>query len=303
MSRKLNISQSDKLTQGKLQQLLALANVGDKEHKILRNLHKTMKKDDLKKMIELFYDELLKFDYPQSFFENEQLLARTKARQIEYFEDFLSADKNLDFFENRRNLGAIHERIGLDNLWYLASYTVLFTKLVELIEASTSDVKDFASKVTAVGKLMLMDIGAVVTSYIDARENIIKAQSEEVLELSSPVLRLTNEITIIPLLGTLDSVRALQIMEKILNTIEKTNAKVVIIDITGVPLIDTSTGANLVRTVNAINLMGSEVIITGLSPRLAQTIVELGIDLKQLKTKSNLADGLSTALKYVAQMT
>ena len=283
------------LSPKKIQETMDLAKFGKNEEDLLKTFFKKVDKS-MDSMIEDFYKRLLVYDYPKAFFTNEQFLGRVKAKQIEYFKQFFTDSHDMKFFESRQSLGAIHERVGLDNYWYLAAYSMFYEMLVDHAskEANGYDI------LKGLGKLMLMDIGAVVTSYLDAREEVISSQASEVLELSSPVLKITQDVTVIPLLGTLDSARAFAITEKILKNIEDSSTRVVILDITGVPVIDTATGANLVRTVKAIQLMGSECIITGIKPSIAQTIVELGIELSTLKTKNTLAAGLKEALSYVS---
>jgi rsbT co-antagonist protein RsbR len=279
-----------------INEIKKLVDYSDQDRKNLKKMIDSMPKNELNGIIEKFYGDLLKFDYPKSFFSNEHLLERVKQRQVKYFNEFFTDVHDQEFFKSRMELGLIHERIGLDNNWYLASYYVFFAHFIDSIEKEGNG-KINPEILKSFSKLMLLDIGSVVSSYILAREQIINAQASEVIELSSPILSLTEDIIVIPLLGTLDSARAFQIMEKILNSIQEKNSKVIILDITGVPLLDTATGANLVRTVKAIRLMGSECILTGVRPILAQTIVELGIDLQSMVTRNTLADGFVEALK------
>lgn len=277
-------------------QTMKLLDFDDQDENLLKKMFEDINPESLVTIVDKFYDKLLSFDYPKSFFTDERKLALVKKKQKEYFIDFFTTEHNIDFFRKRVNLGAIHERIGLDNTWYLASYALFFNAFMEKLSKGG---KVELEHVKSLSRLVLLDIGMVINSYISEREKIINAQATEVIELSSPVLKLTDKIIVIPLLGTIDSARAFQIMEKILNSIKESNAKIVIIDITGVPLIDTSTGANLVRTVKAIRLMGSDSILTGVRPMLAQTIVELGIDLKDIVTRSTLSDGFLEALNML----
>jgi rsbT co-antagonist protein RsbR len=286
---------STSLDAKKILDTMDLAKFGKNDEELLKTFFKKVDKN-LAGMIDDFYKRLFVFDYPKAFFTNETLLTRVKSKQVEYFKQFFIDNHDVTFFQTRQHLGSVHERIGLDNYWYLTAYAMFYEMLVEYASKETNGYDVMKS----LGKLMLMDIAAVMTSYLDAREEVISAQSSEVLELSSPVLKITEDVTVIPLIGTLDSARAFAITEKILKNIEDSSTRVVILDITGVPVIDTATGANLVRTVKAIQLMGSECIITGIKPSIAQTIVELGIELSTLKTKNTLAGGLKEALSFVS---
>ena len=136
-----------------------------------------------------------------------------------------------------------------------------------------------------------------VTTHQKAREGIIARQQEELLELSTPVIKLWDGVLAVPMIGTLDSSRTQLVMEALLQRIVETESALAIIDITGVPTVDTLVAQHLLKTVTAIRLMGAECIISGIRPQIAQTIVQLGIDLNGITTKATLADALSVALK------
>jgi len=141
-----------------------------------------------------------------------------------------------------------------------------------------------------------------VTTYQKAREAIINRQQEELLELSTPVIKLWDGVLAVPMIGTLDSSRTQIVMEALLQRIVETESELAIIDITGVPTVDTLVAQHLLKTVTAIRLMGAECIISGIRPQIAQTIVHLGIDLQGITTKATLADALSIALKQTGYM-
>ena len=133
--------------------------------------------------------------------------------------------------------------------------------------------------------------------YQKAREEVITRQQEELLELSTPVVKLWDGILALPMIGTLDSARTQVVMESLLQRIVETGAEVAIIDITGVPTVDTLTAQHLLKTVTAARLMGADCIISGIRPQIAQTIVHLGIDLQGIASKASLADALQLAMK------
>jgi rsbT co-antagonist protein RsbR len=135
------------------------------------------------------------------------------------------------------------------------------------------------------------------TTYQRSREEVIRRQQDELLELSTPVIKLWEGVLAVPMIGTLDSQRTQMVMEALLQRIVATGAELAIIDITGVPTVDTLVAQHLLKTVTAIRLMGADCIISGIRPQIAQTIVHLGIDLQGVTTKATLADALSLALK------
>jgi rsbT co-antagonist protein RsbR len=129
------------------------------------------------------------------------------------------------------------------------------------------------------------------------REEVILRQQEEMLELSTPVVRLWENVLALPLIGTLDSARTQVVMENLLQEIVRTGAAIAIIDITGVPTVDTLVAQHLLKTVAAARLMGADCIISGIRPQIAQTIVHLGVELGDVTTKASLADAFAVALR------
>jgi len=136
-----------------------------------------------------------------------------------------------------------------------------------------------------------------VKAYQKSREDVINRQQREMLELSTPVVKLWDGILALPMIGTLDSARTQVVMESLLQKVVETGAQIAILDITGVPTVDTLVAQHLLKTVTALRLMGAECIISGVRPQIAQTIVHLGVDLQGVTTKANLADALALALK------
>jgi len=136
-----------------------------------------------------------------------------------------------------------------------------------------------------------------IRSYQKSREDVINRQQQELLELSTPVVKIWDGILALPMIGTLDSARTQVVMESLLQRIVETESQIAIIDITGVPTVDTLVAQHLLKTVTAIRLMGADCIISGVRPQIAQTIVHLGVDLQGVTTKANLADALALALK------
>jgi rsbT co-antagonist protein RsbR len=135
----------------------------------------------------------------------------------------------------------------------------------------------------------------VSVSFVDERERVIREQQEAIRELSTPVLQVRNRLLILPIIGNLDSQRARQLTDQLLGAIQANRAKVVVIDITGVASIDLTVANHLVQTVEAARLMGATAILTGLSSKIAQTLVDLGIDLGAMKTVGDLQGGLEEA--------
>ncbi|GGX84612.1 STAS domain-containing protein [Massilia dura] len=172
----------------------------------------------------------------------------------------------------------------------------LFTQLRTYL---AGDQAALAAEVTETGTLFDRMGLYTVEEYQRSRESVIMRQQQELLELSTPVVQLWKDVLALPLIGTLDSARTQVVMENLLQKIIETGASIAIIDITGVPTVDTLVAQHLLKTVAAARLMGADCIISGIRPQIAQTIVHLGVNLEDVTTKATLADAFLVALKRV----
>jgi rsbT co-antagonist protein RsbR len=160
-----------------------------------------------------------------------------------------------------------------------------------------SDPKSLTEETWAASAL-IDNLGLLTTeAYLKAREAVVTRQQQELLELSTPVVKLWDGIVAVPLIGTLDSQRTQIVMESLLEQVVETGASIAIIDITGVPTVDTLVAQHLLKTVAAARLMGTDCIISGIRPQIAATIVHLGVDLGSVITKATLADAFRLALR------
>ena len=159
------------------------------------------------------------------------------------------------------------------------------------------DAAAFAEQLWALSELIDALGLHTVRTFQASREAVIRRQQDELLELSTPVVKLWDGVLALPMIGTLDSQRTQVVMESLLQRIVDTGSEIAIIDITGVPTVDTLVAQHLLKTVTAIRLMGADCIISGVRPQIAQTIVHLGLDLQGIVTKANLADALALALR------
>jgi rsbT co-antagonist protein RsbR len=170
----------------------------------------------------------------------------------------------------------------------------LFSRLRQEVGRDADTLADEIWRVT----LLLDKLGLYTTEvYLKGREELIRRQQHEMLELSTPVVQLWDGVLALPLIGTLDSARTQVVMENLLHRIVETGAAIAIIDITGVPTVDTLVAQHLLKTVAAARLMGADCIISGIRPQIAQTIVHLGVELSSVVTKATLADAFKIALQ------
>lgn len=149
----------------------------------------------------------------------------------------------------------------------------------------------------------LMDhcVMTLVSQYVATRESVIRSQAQSLLDMATPVITLWDSILLLPLVGVVDSVRAVQIAECLLEAIGRSEAEITLIDVTGVPVMDTSVARHLLRTVAAARMLGTQVILTGISPTTAQTMVKLGIDLSSVPTRGSLKAGVALALSLTGR--
>jgi len=171
----------------------------------------------------------------------------------------------------------------------------LFEALQE--ECGSGDIAKLSNVLWAATELLDKFGLHTVKAFQASREEVIGRQQTDLLELSTPVVKLWDGILALPMIGTLDSARTQIVMESLLQKIVETESQIAIIDITGVPTVDTLVAQHLLKTVTALRLMGADCIISGVRPQIAQTIVHLGVDLQGVTTKVNLADALALALK------
>ncbi|MGB7190063.1 MAG: STAS domain-containing protein, partial [Acidobacteriaceae bacterium] len=174
----------------------------------------------------------------------------------------------------------------------------IFNALRETFKSSPQDlVNEIWSAGNLIDKLSML----TVDTAIGFRELTIARQQEEMLELSTPVVKLWDGVLALPLIGTLDSARTQVVMESLLSAIVETNSQIAIIDITGVPTVDTLVAQHLIKTITAARLMGADCYLSGIRPAIAQTIVHLGIDLVDVQTKAKLSDAFALALQRMGK--
>jgi len=190
---------------------------------------------------------------------------------------------------------------------FTAAETALFVlslkePVFNVLRASVKNATDLIDEIRLSGNLLDKLAMLTVTSAVGFREQTILRQQEEMLELSTPVVTLWDGILALPLIGTLDSARTQVVMESLLTAIVETNSQVAIIDITGVPTVDTLVAQHLIKTITAARLMGADCYLSGIRPAIAQTIVHLGIDLNDVQTKAKLSDAFALALQRLGKV-
>lgn len=247
-------------------------------------------------VIEDLYRHFHSFEETKAFFHDPKVLERVKRLQKEYFLRLTQGDYGADYVSNRLRIGTVHERINLAPKWYLGAYNFYLRAVVKwLQEAFAHNPQAAFSSFLSLMKLVFLDIGLAMDTYIFARDTTMRKQQEAIRELSTPVLQIRDRLLLLPIIGVIDSQRAQLITGGLLQSIRANRAKVVVMDVTGVATIDSKVANHLLQTITAARLMGAAVIVTGLSPEVAQALVALGIDLGKFNTVGDLQGGIEQA--------
>jgi rsbT co-antagonist protein RsbR len=245
--------------------------------------------------IKAFYEWMRQLPEYEHFFADGATLARAQTAQAEGWRTFFRAEVDEHFLEDRRRIGRTHARIGLPSQTYLAAMSFSYNLWTERLYAGGLPPAEFSLACIATGKLMHLESTVVMETYVQRTNEVIANQSRALLEMSTPVAAVWDQILLLPVVGIIDSKRAGDIMNRMLEQIGATQARAFILDISGVAVVDTAVANHLIKMTKATRLMGCDCIISGLSPAVAQTIVELGIEVGEIRTTSTLKDALKTA--------
>jgi rsbT co-antagonist protein RsbR len=242
-----------------------------------------------------FYEWMRQLPEYEHFFQDSATLARAQAAQAEGWRTFFHAQVDEHFLEDRRRLGRTHARIGLPAQTYLAAMSFSFNLWTERLYTGGMPATEFSAACVAVGKLLHLESTVVIDTFVQRTNEVIAGQGRALLEMSTPVAAVWDQILLLPVVGIIDSKRAGDIMNRMLEQVSATQARAFILDISGVAVVDTAVANHLIKMSKATRLMGCDCIISGLSPAVAQTIVELGIEVGEIRTTSTLKDALKAA--------
>ena len=263
----------------------------EEDAQILRGLNDLAQKY-ADSVIDDFYKHFMSFEETRAFFQDPATLTRVKQLQKEYFLRLTNGSYGADYVSNRLNVGLVHQRIKLDVKWYLGAYNFyLRAVMTRMFESFPKDPAKAAAGFRSLMKLVFLDISLAIQTYV----RTIQQQQEAIRELSTPVLQVRPRLLMLPIVGVIDSQRAKQLTDSLLRAIRANRARVVVMDITGVGAVDSKVANHLIQTVAAAKLMGTAVIITGLSSEVALSLVALGVDLTKLTTVGDLQGGLEEA--------
>jgi rsbT co-antagonist protein RsbR len=252
-------------------------------------------------IVDAFYDHLLSHSETKKFFPDEPTIRRVKRTQSEYFLGLFSGKCDAEYVQDRLRVGAMHERIGLAPKWYMSAYRKYLELLLERLVTEIPDQVEARASFQSVQKLVYFDMALAIDTYVMAATEAVGRHQAAIRELSTPVIRVHERVLLLPLIGTIDSQRAQQIMETVLMRVVDDQAAAIIIDIAGVAVVDTKVADHLVKTTAAVRLLGAQTILTGITPQVARTVVQLGVDITAMHTKNRLADGIELALALIGK--
>lgn len=255
-------------------------------------------------IVEEFYEHLLSHPDTLRFFGDDATIRRVKRTQREYFLGLFTGKCDSAYVEDRLRVGAAHERIGMAPKWYLGAYRLyldlsLKHLFAEMTGAATAEIP---VAYQSIQRIVFFDVSLAIDTYIAANLEALGRHQAAIRELSTPVIRVHDRVLLLPLVGAIDSHRAMQVMESVLLHIVEAQAKCIIIDIAGVPVVDTRVADHLLKTTAAVRLLGAQTILTGITAQVARTIVQLGVDVSSMHTVSRLSDGIELALQMLGKV-
>ena len=273
-----------------------LFNVTDSDLAALKRVGETVvpKIDTFVKDFYLWLKPLAEYEV---FFPDQAMVDHVKTLQREYWQSVFEGQIDQSYIDRRQTVGDVHARIGLPLGIYFAAMNRAVTLFSNILYDSDLEADEFVAGVIALQKVASMDTALVVDTYARMSNEAVMTQSKAIMEMSTPVTQIWEGILLLPLVGLIDSKRAQDIMDASLAKIAETQARIFILDISGVGVVDTAVANYLIKVTKATRLMGCESTISGVSPAIAQTITELGIDVGNVRTTANMRDALSLALR------
>jgi rsbT co-antagonist protein RsbR len=236
-------------------------------------------------------------EFRQHFGTDTNKLARVQKLQEEYWADFFAAHPDEAFLAKRLRVGEVHARIGLSLPVYFSAMNFTLVYFTEKLYDGSTGAEERSHTLRALTKLIHLDTALVVDTYAHLTNKKLSDQSQALMEMSTPVTAIWEDILMLPVVGIIDSRRAQDIMNAMLAKIAETRSRIFILDISGVGVVDTAVANHLIKMTKAARLMGCACTISGISPAIAQTVVELGIDVGDIHTTATLRDALEDAFR------
>jgi rsbT co-antagonist protein RsbR len=300
-SRQPDYMEMLKLDEEELNRRLAFFELKDEDFKRLASL-KPFADRWTHDITEGLYELIMGQPESRVFFPDESTLIRVKKMQNSYFLGLFSGHYDLNYMRDRLRVGAAHERIGMPPKLYLGAYrrylALIHSKLQEHFKGNEAEATQALSSIR---KIIFFDMTLAIDTYIAAYIETMTRHQAAIRELSTPVIKVHDRILLLPIVGTVDTQRAHQIMETVLVQVVEQQAKVMILDIAGVPVVDTKVADHILKTTAAVQLLGAQTILTGISASVARTVVQLGVEITRMHTRAKLSEGIELALSIVGK--
>jgi rsbT co-antagonist protein RsbR len=290
-----------KLDDEELRRRLAFYELTDEDFKRLASL-KSFAEQWTQDITEGLYELIMGQPESREFFPDQATLARVKKLQNKYFIGLFSGKYDLSYVRDRLVVGSTHERIGMAPKLYLGAYrrylALIDSKLRDHFKGNDSEA---AKAISSIRKIIFFDMALAIDTYIAAYLETMTRHQAAIRELSTPVIKVHDRILLLPIIGTVDTQRAQQIMETVLLQVVEQQAKVMIVDIAGVPVVDTKVADHILKTTAAVQLLGAQTILTGISASVARTVVQLGVEITRMHTRAKLSEGIELALTIIGK--
>lgn len=286
--------------QKKARELLRLYRILDSDLALIREFGEEVS-SHMEEIVKTWYEWLETLPEYQEFFSDPETLERVQRLQAGYWDGFMAAAIDDTYVHRRELIGEAHARIGLPLDTYFAGMNRFLELFSDFVRNSDIENEKRAVTVDAVAKLLHLDTAIVVETYNQLIEQTLTAQARSLMEMSTPVTQIWEGLLFLPIVGIIDSKRSRDVMTAALSKISETQARFFILDISGVGVVDTAVANHLIKITRATKLMGCETTISGVSPSIAQTIVDLGIDVGEVRTTATMRDALHDAVNLLAR--
>jgi rsbT co-antagonist protein RsbR len=290
-----------KLDDEEVKRRLAFYELADEDFQRLKSL-KSFAERWTNDITDGLYELIMSQPESRPFFPDQGTLNRVKKLQNTYFLGLFAGTYDLAYVRERLRVGMAHERIGMPPKLYLGAYRRYLALIhAKLQDHFKSNAAEAARALDSVRKIIFFDMALAIDTYIAAYLETMTRHQAAIRELSTPVIKVYDRVLLLPIVGTVDTQRAHQIMETVLVQVVEQQAKVMILDIAGVPVVDTKVADHILKTTAAVQLLGAQTILTGISASVARTVVQLGLEITRMHTRSKLSEGIELALSIVGK--
>jgi rsbT co-antagonist protein RsbR len=236
----------------------------------------------------------------ERYFGNDRArLERAQSMQRVHWQTFFSGMLDVEYFRSRRHVGAVHARIELPNDIFIAGMSEVRNQIARELGALQPRSDDLEDMIAAIGKLLALETFLAIDELTRIQREKLEEASQAIIEMSTPVTPIWEGMLLLPLVGIMDSIRARDVMNKTLAKIAETRSRVFVLDIGGVAAMDTAVANQIIKISKATRLMGCETIVSGISPAVARTLVELGVAVDDVRTTATLQDAITIGLRLI----